>query len=119
LLSLLHVLFLHTYGGGNKLELHILADKLRFAPYYLVKDIYFSLWLFLLFFFVVGFLPNMLLHPDNYIQADPLLTPPHIVPEWYFLIFYAMLRSIPSKIGGVVILFFSIFILLLLPFLSF
>jgi len=77
----LHIFFLHYYGGGNRLELHIVADKLRFAPYYLVKDVYFSFWLFFLFFAFVGFVPNLLLHPDNYLQADPLLTPPHIVPE--------------------------------------
>jgi ubiquinol-cytochrome c reductase cytochrome b subunit len=63
----------------------------------------------------VGFIPNYLSHSDNYIQADPLITPTHIIPEWYFLVFYAMLRSIPSKLGGVIILVLSIVILFIFP----
>jgi len=70
--------------------------------------------LYVLFF---GFNPNYLGHPDNYIMADPLVTPSHIVPEWYFLLFYAMLRSIPSKIGGILVLISSLIILLLFHFL--
>jgi len=66
----------------------------------------------------VGFAPNYLLHVDNYVEADPLVTPAHIVPEWYFLIFYAMLRSVPSKVGGILVLFLSILVLFSLPYLK-
>ena len=86
-----------------------------FHPFYIVKDINFLIIIILIFLFVVGFFPNMLSHPDNYIPADPLSTPAHIVPEWYFLPFYAMLRSVPNKELGVIILMASIFQLFLLP----
>ena len=75
--------------------------------------------LFVVIFFVfVFFAPNVLGHPDNYIEANPLVTPSHIVPEWYLLPFYAILRAIPSKLGGVIFMFASIFILMLLPWLD-
>jgi len=72
----------------------------------------------LLFSFFVIYAPNYLGHPDNYIEADPMVTPPHIVPEWYFLPFYAILRTIPDKLGGVVLMVFAIVILLFLPILD-
>lgn len=75
-------------------------------------------FIFILYFLFIGFLPNFLLHTDNYIPADPLVTPTHIVPEWYFLIFYAMLRSIPSKAGGIIVLLFSILLLFALPYMK-
>lgn len=80
-LALLHITFLHFYGGTNKLGLFFLEDKIRFYPFYLVKDFYFFLVLLFFYFYFVGFNPNYLSHPDNYIPADPLLTPAHIVPE--------------------------------------
>lgn len=112
----LHIIFLHVHGGNNKFQIFVLQDKIRFFPYYLIKDFYYTNFIFLAYFFFIGFSPNFLLHVDNYIPADPLVTPPHIVPEWYFLIFYAILRSIPSKVGGILVLLFSILILFLLPF---
>lgn len=114
----LHIIFLHVHGGNNKFQLFVLQDKIRFYPYYLIKDFYYTNVIFLGYFFFIGFSPNFLLHVDNYIPADPLVTPPHIVPEWYFLIFYAILRSIPSKVGGIVVLLLSILILFSLPYLK-
>jgi len=114
----LHIIFLHVHGGNNKFQMQVVQDKVRFFPYYLIKDFYYMTLIFFFYFFFVGFAPNFLLHVDNYIPADPLVTPPHIVPEWYFLIFYAILRSIPSKIGGIILLLFSIMILFSLPYLK-
>ena len=111
----IHLILLHEKGSSNKLKISIYSDKIMFNPYYTIKDLSFILIILILYFFFVGFSPNYLGHPDNYIPADPLVTPAHIVPEWYFLPFYAMLRSIPSKIFGVIILALSIFILLFFP----
>lgn len=80
-LAILHVYFLHFFGGSNSIQMFVHEDKIRFYPYYFVKDIYFMCILFFLYFYFIGFAPNYLLHPDNYIAADPLITPPHIVPE--------------------------------------
>ena len=92
-------------------------DKLPLHPYYSYKD-YFGFIIFgLVFSFVVFFYPNVLGHSDNYIPANPLVTPEHIVPEWYLLPFYAILRSIPNKLGGVIAMAGAILILLTLPFL--
>lgn len=114
----LHVAVLHVHGSSNPLGIRSLNDYLQFHPYFTVKDI-FSFVVFALFFAIfVFFYPNMLGHPDNYIQANPMVTPPHIVPEWYFLPFYAILRSIPNKLGGVLAMFAAILILLFLPLLN-
>lgn len=114
----LHVAVLHVHGSSNPLGIRSLNDYLQFHPYFTVKDI-FSFVIFALFFAIfVFFYPNMLGHPDNYIQANPMVTPPHIVPEWYFLPFYAILRSIPNKLGGVLAMFAAILILLFLPLLN-
>ena len=89
-----------------------------FHPYYTVKDL-FGLGVFLIFFAgFVFFAPNFFGEPDNYIKADPMVTPPHIVPEWYFLPFYAILRSMPSKLGGVLLMFGSIALLFIVPWLD-
>lgn len=80
-LVILHIVFLHEHGGNNKFLLYMVQDKIRFSPFYLVKDIYYMNYILLIYFIVVGFFPNALLHVDNYVQADPLVTPPHIVPE--------------------------------------
>lgn len=115
-LVVLHIIFLHMHGSNNPLGIHVSYDEITFSPYYIVKDLY-GLNLFLIFYAVfVFFIPNYLGHPDNYIQANPLVTPPHIVPEWYFLPFYAILRSIPEKITGVVAMLASILVLLFIPF---
>jgi len=114
----LHLFLLHASGSSNPLGINFKTDQIPFHPYYTVKD-FFSVLIFLIFFFVfVFFLPNHLGHPSNYIPANPDLTPEHIVPEWYFLPFYAILRTIPNKLFGVLALLASILVLLLLPFIS-
>ncbi len=114
---ILHIWALHQFRSNNPLGIEAKGpqDKIPFHPYYTIKDL-FGLGVFLcLFFAVVFFAPNMLGEPDNYIEANPLSTPAHIVPEWYFLPFYAILRSIPHKLLGVIAMFGSIFILFVLP----
>jgi len=114
-LSLIHLTLLHIDGSTNPLGIDDTADYISFYPYFLVKD-FFGLFVFLLLFsYLVFFKPNMLGHPDNYIKANPLVTPAHIVPEWYFLPFYAILRAIPDKLGGVLAMGGAIAILFLLP----
>ena len=116
-LSLIHLTLLHLNGSTNPLGICAKVDSIRFYPKYITKDIFG-------FFVVVGslslitvfFYPNWLGHPDNYIRADALVTPKHIVPEWYFLPFYAILRAIPNKLGGVLAMFAAILILFFLPF---
>jgi len=116
----LHIWALHQFGSNNPLGIDPNGpqDKIPFHPYYTAKDA-FGLGVFLILFAaVVFFLPNYMGHPDNYIPADPLATPAHIVPEWYFLPFYAILRSIPDKLLGVVAMFGSIIVLFILPWLD-
>ena len=97
-------------GSGNPLGVNSKIDCLPFYPYSYIKDVY-SLILFLIgFTVVISFAPNALGHSDNYIEANPMVTPTHIVPEWYFLPFYAILRAIPSKLGGVVAMLGSILV---------
>ena len=117
---MLHVMALHTHGSNNPLGIDIRGkqDSIPFHPYYTVKDL-FGLGAFLVIFcFFVFFAPDYLGHPDNYIPANPLVTPPHIVPEWYFLPFYAILRAIPDKLLGVVAMFAAIAVLFILPWLD-
>jgi len=117
-MALLHIVFLHEFGSTNPLGINFKVDQIPFTPYFTIKDFY-SIILFLMFFAIfVFFVPNLLGHPDNYIPANPESTPEHIVPEWYFLPFYAILRSIPDKLGGVIALGAAILILLILPFLN-
>lgn len=112
----IHLIALHQHGSNNPLGVGSNIDKVPFHPYFTYKDI-FGFFVFGLFFaYFVYFEPNLLGHPDNYIPANPLVTPAHIVPEWYFLPFYAILRSIPSKLGGVIAMVGAILILLVLPF---
>ncbi len=116
----LHVLALHRFGSNNPLGIDLKRpqDNISLHPYYTMKDL-FSLGIFLIIFsYFIFFNPNYLGHPDNYIPADPLVTPAHIVPEWYFLPFYAILRAIPSKLGGVLMMGGAIGILFLLPWLD-
>lgn len=115
---IVHLVLLHIPGSNNPLSLAANLDKIRFYPYFYVKDLFGLMILLLGFAFFVAFAPNYLGHPDNYIEANPLVTPAHIVPEWYFLPFYAILRTIPDKLGGVVLMFVAIIILLLLPILD-
>ena len=115
-LSFVHLALLHKDGSNNPLGVDSSSDKIPFYPYYIIKDVY-SLFVFLFFFLgFVFYFPNALGHPDNYIPANPMSTPAHIVPEWYFLPFYAILRSIPDKLGGVAAMFSSILVLFLIPF---
>lgn len=115
---ILHLIFLHENGSNNPLGVRSTVDQIPFTPYATFKDL-FSMIGFLLFFgLFVYFMPNVLGHSDNYIPANPMVTPPHIVPEWYFLPFYAILRSIPDKLGGVLAMFGAIVILLALPFIE-
>jgi len=110
-----HLSLLHTAGSNNPLGINKNVDTVSFYPYFYVKDLLAFFVLIDLFSFFVFFFPNYLGHADNYIPANPLVTPAHIVPEWYFLPFYAILRSIPDKLGGVVAMVAAILILLLLP----
>lgn len=119
-LAMLHVVALHRFGSNNPSGIEVRSDKdtIPFYPYYIAKDcITFGLFFIILFAFVF-YAPNYLGHPDNYIEADPMVTPVHIVPEWYFLPFYAMLRSIPNKLIGVLTMFGSILVWFLLPWLD-
>ncbi|HVC51621.1 MAG TPA: cytochrome b N-terminal domain-containing protein [Stellaceae bacterium] len=116
----LHLVALHTHGSNNPLGIDHKGpgDTIPFHPYYTVKDM-FGLAVFLLIYAaIVFYAPNFLGDPQNYIPANPLQTPPDIVPEWYFLPFYAILRSMPSKLFGVLLLFSSILILFVLPWLD-
>nr|WPM97852.1 cytochrome b [Argyropelecus aculeatus] len=115
--TVLHLLFLHETGSNNPTGLNSSADKIPFHPYYSYKDLLgFAVLLLALTSFAL-FAPNLLGDPDNFVPANPLVTPPHIKPEWYFLFAYAILRSIPNKLGGVLALLFSILVLALVPFL--
>jgi len=114
-LTLVHLSLLHTSGSNNPLGINKNVDTVSFYPYFYVKDLLAFFILIAIFSFFVFFYPNVLGHSDNYIPANPLVTPPHIVPEWYFLPFYAILRSIPDKLGGVVAMVSAILILLILP----
>lgn len=117
-LTVIHLSLLHKDGSNNPLGIDSNEETVPFYPYFYVKDL-FSFFVFLWFFVIlVFFYPNLLGHPDNYIPANPLVTPAHIVPEWYFLPFYAILRSIPNKLGGVIAMVASILVLFLLPILN-
>jgi len=114
-LTIVHLSLLHEDGSNNPLGINTNLDTISFYPYFYVKDLLAFLCLLALLSFFVFFYPNALGHADNYIPANSLVTPPHIVPEWYFLPFYAILRSIPDKLGGVVAMISAILVLLLLP----
>nr|YP_010395039.1 apocytochrome b [Phytopythium vexans]YP_010395053.1 apocytochrome b [Phytopythium vexans]DAZ89476.1 TPA_asm: apocytochrome b [Phytopythium vexans]DAZ89490.1 TPA_asm: apocytochrome b [Phytopythium vexans] len=113
---IIHLALLHEVGSNNPLGLTIKTENIPFYPYFYVKDLFGVMCLLLIFFIFVLYYPNTLGHPDNYIEANPMKTPLHIVPEWYFLPFYAILRSIPNKIGGVIAMFGSLIVMLTIPF---
>lgn len=115
-LVLLHLILLHENGSNNPLGIYIKIETTPFYPYFYVKDLFGFIILMFIFSIFIYYYPNTLGHPDNYIPANPMKTPLHIVPEWYFLPFYAILRSIPNKIGGVIAMFGSLLILLTIPF---
>nr|QJA26190.1 cytochrome b [Spodoptera frugiperda] len=116
MLTMIHLLFLHQTGSNNPLGMNSNLDKIPFHPFFTFKD----LIGFIILIFFLSFLsltnPYLLGDPDNFIPANPLVTPIHIQPEWYFLFAYAILRSIPNKLGGVIALVLSILILIILPF---
>nr|AAU04559.1 cytochrome b [Sus scrofa coreanus] len=114
-LAAVHLLFLHETGSNNPTGISSDMDKIPFHPYYTIKDILGALFMMLILLILVLFSPDLLGDPDNYTPANPLITPPHIKPEWYFLFAYAILRSIPNKLGGVLALVASILILILMP----
>nr|ABS85056.1 cytochrome b [Uranoscopus scaber] len=114
-LVLVHFLFLHETGSTNPLGLNSNADKVSFHPYFSFKDIVGFAALLLMLMCLALFAPNLLGDPDNFTPANPLVTPPHIKPEWYFLFAYAILRSVPNKLGGVLALLSSILVLFLMP----
>nr|AWH13477.1 cytochrome b [Podarcis muralis] len=113
--SVVHLLFLHETGSNNPTGLNSNTDKIPFHPYFSYKDLLGAMLIITLLLFFALFLPNLLGDPENFSPANPLVTPPHIKPEWYFLFAYAILRSIPNKLGGVLALLFSILILLIAP----
>ena len=117
---LLHVVALHVTGANNPdgIDVKSRADTVTFHPYVTAKDSIGIAVMLLVYAFLVFYMPNALGHPDNYIPANPLSTPAHIVPEWYFLPFYAILRAIPDKLFGVIGLFAAIFVLFILPWLD-
>nr|AMM04685.1 cytochrome b [Arctocephalus forsteri] len=114
-LVMVHLLFLHETGSNNPSGVSSDSDKIPFHPYYTIKDILGALLLILILMLLVMFSPDLLGDPDNYTPANPLSTPPHIKPEWYFLFAYAILRSIPNKLGGVLALLLSILTLAVIP----
>ena len=132
-LVVLHIWAFHTTGNNNPTGVEVRrsskaeaeADTLPFWPYFVIKDLYALALILVIFAAIVGFMPNFLGHPDNYIEANPLATPAHIVPEWYFLPFYAILRAITfdilfidSKLGGVLAMFGSIAVMAFVPWLD-
>nr|AAD16871.1 cytochrome b [Vombatus ursinus] len=114
-LVIVHLLFLHETGSNNPSGINPDSDKIPFYPYYTVKDALGLALMLLILLLLPLFSPDMLGDPDNFSPANPLSTPPHIKPEWYFLFAYAILRSIPNKLGGVLALLASILILLVIP----
>nr|YP_009711375.1 cytochrome b [Plestiodon tunganus]QGA46917.1 cytochrome b [Plestiodon tunganus] len=113
--SMLHLLFLHETGSNNPTGLNSNTDKVPFHPYYTYKDLLGLIIMLFSLLLLALFSPNLLGDPENFTPANPLVTPPHIKPEWYFLFAYAILRSIPNKLGGVLALLLSILVLLAIP----
>jgi len=113
--AVLHLILLHIPGSNNPLGIDSVYDRVPFYPYTYVKDLFLFFCFVWVFSFFVIYAPNYLGHPDNYIEANPLVTPAHIVPEWYYLPFYAILRTVPDKLGGVLLMGIAIVILAILP----
>ena len=120
-LVILHIWALHIPGNNNPIGIELKKpskDTVPFHPYIVIKDLFALLIFLILFAFFVFYSPNLLGHPDNYIEANPMVTPNHIVPEWYLLPFYAILRAVPDKLFGVIAMFASVFVLVILPWLD-
>nr|YP_010326971.1 cytochrome b [Polyptychus trilineatus]UNP54220.1 cytochrome b [Polyptychus trilineatus] len=116
MLTMIHLLFLHQTGSNNPLGINSNLDKIPFHPFFTFKDLIGFIILVFMLTMLTLINPYLLGDPDNFIPANPLVTPIHIQPEWYFLFAYAILRSIPNKLGGVIALVMSILIFIILPF---
>jgi ubiquinol-cytochrome c reductase cytochrome b subunit len=114
-LAVAHLIALHVHGSNNPNGVTSNGDRYAMHPYFIFKDLVTIFLFFLVLSIIVFFYPNLMGHSDNYIPADPMVTPPSIVPEWYLLPYYAILRSIPNKLLGVIAMFGSLLILLILP----
>nr|YP_011004574.1 cytochrome b [Pyrocoelia pectoralis]WPT27229.1 cytochrome b [Pyrocoelia pectoralis] len=112
---IIHLMFLHQKGSNNPMGTNSNIDKIPFNPYFTIKDIFGVMTMMFMFFMFSLLFPYKLSDPDNFIPANPMVTPIHIQPEWYFLFAYAILRSIPNKLGGVVALLMSIMIFVIMP----
>jgi ubiquinol-cytochrome c reductase cytochrome b subunit len=117
-ISGIHLFLLHLSGSNNPLGLNQNSDKVKFNPYFTWKDIIGVLFVFQILLILVAFYPWLLGDPENFIPANPYITPIHIQPEWYFLFAYAILRRIPNKLGGVIALVMSVAIFYTLPFIN-
>jgi ubiquinol-cytochrome c reductase cytochrome b subunit len=117
-LSAAHLAILHLVGSTSPTVNEVELDYTKFTPYFAVKDLVTLVGFLFVYFFIVFYKPNLFGHPDNYIRADALVTPAHIVPEWYFLPFYAMLKAFPSKAAGAVAMLSSMLILFAVPWLD-
>nr|YP_010735818.1 cytochrome b [Erianthus versicolor]WEL32781.1 cytochrome b [Erianthus versicolor] len=115
-LSMVHIMFIHQTGSNNQIGINSNMDKIPFHPYFTIKDSITVIILLIIMMILSMTNPNMLGDPDNFSPANPMVTPIHIQPEWYFLFAYAILRSIPNKLGGVIALGMSIMILMIMPF---
>nr|ABK60328.1 cytochrome b [Coelognathus radiatus] len=115
-MSSIHIMLLHTEGSSNPLGTNSDIDKIPFHPYHSYKDTLMLTIMITLLFIIMSFSPNMFNDPENFSKANPLVTPQHIKPEWYFLFAYGILRSIPNKLGGTMALILSVTILLTMPF---
>nr|YP_007374637.1 cytochrome b [Microcaecilia sp. PZ-2009]ACS37130.1 cytochrome b [Microcaecilia sp. PZ-2009] len=114
-MSIMHLIFLHETGSNNPTGINSNPDKVSFHPYFSYKDIVGFIIMLTTLAMIALFFPYLLTEPENFSPANPLVTPPHIKPEWYFLFAYAILRSVPNKLGGVLALLFSILILFFIP----
>ena len=117
-MAVVHLSLLHYNSSNNPLGCSSTMDKIPMYPFFLVKYIFSLLLMLVAFSAFVFFAPNYLGHPDNYIEANAMVTPAHIVPEWYFLPFYAILRAVPDKLLGVLVMGAAIVILFAIPFIS-
>lgn len=114
-LIIVHIVLLHNYQSNSPTGLNPNSDKIPFHSYFIIKDVYGAVLLLILVCLLIFYMPNLLGDPENFIKANPLVTPIHIMPEWYFLFAYAILRAIPNKLGGVIALVLSILVLTVLP----
>ncbi len=117
---IIHVWALHVVGSNNPegLDVKTKEDTLPFHPYFTMKDLFVAISVLGIYAFFVFYMSNYMGHPDNYIRANPMVTPTHIVPEWYFLPFYAILRAVPDKLGGVIAMFGAIIVVAIIPWLD-